>query len=99
MPASGSWNGSNCRNTPTRSGTATCRRPGPGTIYAYRVHGPYAPEEGHRFNPNKLLLDPYARAIVGELTWGPELFGYKLETGDDLTFDERDSATACRAAG
>src|SRR5919107_118445 len=63
----------------------------PGTIYAYRVHGPYAPEEGHRFNPNKLLLDPYARAIVGELTWGPELFGYKLETGDDLTFDTRDS--------
>ncbi|WP_431270806.1 glycogen debranching protein GlgX [Dankookia sp. P2] len=64
----------------------------PGTIYAYRVHGPYAPEEGHRFNPNKLLLDPYARAIVGELTWGPELFGYKLETGDDLTFDTRDSS-------
>jgi isoamylase len=64
----------------------------PGTIYAYRVHGPYAPEEGHRFNPNKLLLDPYARAIVGELTWGPELFGYQLETGDDLTFDTRDSS-------
>ncbi|TDH62711.1 glycogen debranching enzyme GlgX [Dankookia rubra] len=64
----------------------------PGTIYAYRVHGPYAPEQGHRFNPNKLLLDPYARAIVGDLTWGPELFGYKLETGDDLTFDTRDSS-------
>ncbi|MFC7473608.1 glycogen debranching protein GlgX [Dankookia sp. GCM10030260] len=63
----------------------------PGTIYGYRVHGPYAPEVGHRFNPNKLLLDPYARAIVGDLTWGPELFGYKLETGDDLTFDTRDS--------
>src|SRR3954466_1837903 len=64
----------------------------PGTIYAYRVHGPYEPEAGHRFNPNKLLLDPYARAIVGELTWGPELFGYQLETGDDLTFDTRDSS-------
>ncbi len=63
----------------------------PGTIYAYRVHGPYEPEAGHRFNPNKLLLDPYARAIVGDLTWGPEVFGYKLETEDDRTFDERDS--------
>ena len=63
----------------------------PGTIYAYRVHGPYEPAAGHRFNPNKLLLDPYARAIVGDLKWGPELFGYKLETGDDLTFDTRDS--------
>src|SRR5207237_4641146 len=41
----------------------------PGQIYGYRVHGPYKPEEGHRFNPNKLLLDPYARATIGELTW------------------------------
>jgi isoamylase len=64
----------------------------PGTIYAYRVHGPYEPEAGHRFNPNKLLLDPYARAIVGELKWGPEIFGYVLESEDDTTFDERDSA-------
>ena len=66
---------------------------GPGTIYGYRVHGPYAPEEGHRFNPNKLLLDPYARAHVGGLTWDPAVFGYTLGAdGDDLTFDERDSA-------
>lgn len=64
----------------------------PGTVYAYRVYGPYAPEEGHRFNPNKLVLDPYAKAVVGRLTWGPELFGYHMESGDDLTFDERDSA-------
>jgi glycogen operon protein len=64
----------------------------PGTIYAYRVHGPYEPEHGHRFNPNKLLLDPYAKAVVGELTWDPALFGYKMESRDDLTFDERDSA-------
>jgi isoamylase len=64
----------------------------PGTIYAYRVHGPYEPQHGHRFNHNKLLLDPYAKAIVGDLTWGPAVFGYKMETGDDLTFDERDSA-------
>src|SRR5271163_1585717 len=64
----------------------------PGTIYGYRVHGPYEPENGHRFNPNKLLLDPYAKAHIGALQWDPSLFGYKMETGDDTTFDERDSA-------
>ena len=65
----------------------------PGTTYAYRVHGPYAPEEGHRFNHNKLLLDPYARAHVGELSWHPEVFGYTLGAkDDDLSFDTRDSA-------
>jgi glycogen operon protein len=64
----------------------------PGTIYSYRVHGPYEPEHGHRFNPNKLLLDPYAKAVVGKLEWNPALFGYKMESKDDLTFDERDSA-------
>jgi len=65
----------------------------PGTIYGYRVHGPYAPEAGHLFNPPKLLLDPYAKALVGSLRWGPELFGYTLgATGDDISFDERDSA-------
>jgi len=64
----------------------------PGTVYAYRVHGPYAPEQGHRFNPNKLVLDPYAKALVGELKWTDELFGYQLNAeGADLTFDERDS--------
>ena len=65
---------------------------GPGTFYGYRVHGPYTPEQGHRFNPNKLLLDPYARAHAGELIWDPAVFGYQMESGDDLTFDERDSA-------
>ncbi|MDT7951774.1 MAG: glycogen debranching protein GlgX [Acetobacteraceae bacterium] len=64
----------------------------PGTIYGYRVHGPYAPEEGHRFNHNKLLLDPYAKSLVGQVEWNPALFGYQVESGDDLTFDERDSA-------
>lgn len=64
----------------------------PGTPYGYRVHGPYEPEAGHRFNPNKLLLDPYACAHIGELTWNPAIFGYKMESADDLTFDERDSA-------
>lgn len=65
----------------------------PGTVYAFRVHGPYEPTAGHRFNPNKLLLDPYAKQIDGELTWNPALFGYTLDHPDkDLSFDERDSA-------
>jgi isoamylase len=71
----------------------------PGSIYGYRVHGPYDPANGHRFNPNKLLLDPYAKAVVGNLDWNPAVFSYKMETGDDLTFDDRDSApfmTRCR---
>jgi glycogen operon protein len=67
-----------------------------GAIYGYRVHGPYDPAAGMRFNPNKLLLDPYAKAHVGELRWSPELFGYPMEDGAsddaDLKFDERDSA-------
>jgi isoamylase len=65
----------------------------PGTVYGYRVHGPYEPDGGHRFNPNKLLIDPYARQLVGEMRWGPELFGYRLDHADkDKSFDERDSA-------
>jgi isoamylase len=66
---------------------------GPGTIYGYRVYGPYEPHNGHRFNHNKLLLDPYARAHVGELQWNAACFGYTLGAkDDDLSFDERDSA-------
>jgi isoamylase len=64
----------------------------PGAIYGFRVHGPYEPGQGHRFNPNKLLLDPYATAHFGELKWDPAVFGYEMESGDDTTFDERDSA-------
>jgi glycogen operon protein len=65
----------------------------PATVYGYRVHGPYAPEQGHRFNPNKLVLDPYARAHTGELRWNNACFGYTIGAeGDDLSFDERDSA-------
>ena len=65
----------------------------PGSVYGLRVHGPYAPLEGHRFNPNKLLLDPYARAHTGELKWAPEVFGYIVgDPQGDLSFDERDSA-------
>ena len=65
----------------------------PGQLYGYRVHGPYEPAKGHRFNPNKVLLDPYAKAIGRDLRWDDSLFGYKL--GDpkaDLSFDERDNA-------
>ena len=68
----------------------------PGTVYAYRVHGPWAPMEGHRFNAHKLLLDPYAKGHVGTLRWGPEVYGYTYESDDDLTFDERDSSGAVR---
>ena len=64
----------------------------PGTIYGYRVHGPYEPADGHRFNHHKLLLDPYAKAVVGQLQWNAALFGYVMESGDDTTFDARDSA-------
>jgi glycogen operon protein len=64
----------------------------PGTVYGYRVHGPYEPAAGHRFNPNKLLIDPYAKQLVGELSWDPAVFGYTLESPDkDLSFDTRDS--------
>jgi len=66
---------------------------GPGTVYGYRVHGKYAPEEGHRFNHNKLLLDPYARAHIGELKWDDACYGYTIGSeAKDLSFDERDSA-------
>ena len=65
----------------------------PGQVYGYRVHGPYAPKDGHRFNPNKLLLDPYAKQIVGESTSDHSLFGYTIGATDaDLSYDERDSA-------
>src|SRR6202041_4199876 len=64
----------------------------PGLRYAYRVHGPYDPNNGHRFNPAKLLVDPYACAHIGELKWNPAVYGYKMESADDTTFDERDSA-------
>ncbi|MGL6062177.1 MAG: glycogen debranching protein GlgX, partial [Bradyrhizobium sp.] len=65
----------------------------PGTVYGYRVHGPFEPDAGHRFNPNKLLIDPYAKQLVGQLQWGQWLFGYRLEHPEkDRSFDETDSA-------
>src|SRR3954464_9711152 len=64
----------------------------PGTVYGYRVHGPYEPAAGHRFNPNKLRIDPYAKQLVGELPAAPAVFGYTLDSPDkDLSFDTRDS--------
>jgi isoamylase len=65
----------------------------PGQLYGYRVDGPYAPMEGHRFNPAKLLLDPYAKAIAGTIHWSDALFGYTIGHPDaDLSRDDRDSA-------
>jgi isoamylase len=65
----------------------------PEQLYGYRVHGPYESEKGHRFNPNKVVLDPYAKAIGRALRWDDSLFGYKVGDKDaDLTIDPRDSA-------
>jgi len=65
----------------------------PGQLYGYRVHGPYEPEHGHRFNPHKLVLDPYAKAVTGQPRWDDSLFGYTVGDPDaDLSFDTRESA-------
>ena len=63
----------------------------PGQCYGYRVHGPHAPEAGHRFNPAKLVLDPYAMELRGDLIWDDALYGYPVG-GSDLDIDPRDSA-------
>ena len=65
----------------------------PGLAYGYRVYGPYKPEDGHRFNPNKLMVDPYAKDLIGQLRWGDALYGYIVGSKrGDLSFDRRDSA-------
>jgi isoamylase len=65
----------------------------PGQLYGYRVHGPYEPTHGHRFNPNKLLIDPYARRLAGRIRWHDAAYGYRRGTQRaDLTIDRRDSA-------
>ena len=67
----------------------------PGQLYGYRALGPYLPEQGHRYNVNKLLLDPYARRLAGTLRWSDALYGYRLTSPRaDLSFDRRDSAFA-----
>ncbi|WP_036318436.1 glycogen debranching protein GlgX [Microbacterium sp. B24] len=64
----------------------------PGQRYGYRVHGPNDPANGHRFNPNKLLLDPYAKAVEGQVHWGQSVFGYDF--GDPDSRNDEDSAAA-----
>jgi glycogen operon protein len=63
----------------------------PGQLYGYRVHGPYAPDQGHRFNPNKIVMDPYAKVVGRTARWDDALFGFRMGQ-DDLTLDDRDSA-------
>jgi isoamylase len=66
----------------------------PGQLYGYRVYGPYQPQQGHRFNPQKLLLDPYAKAIVGSLAWSDAHFGYRIGSQRaDLSQDRRNNAS------
>lgn len=66
----------------------------PGQLYGYRVYGPYEPQNGHRFNPNKLLIDPYAKAISGRIEWSSAIFGYEVGSHEeDLSFSEEDSAS------
>ena len=65
----------------------------PGCLYGFRVHGPYEPAHGYRFNPNKILLDPYAKAVARLAAWADELYGYRVgDPAADLSFDNRDSA-------
>jgi glycogen operon protein len=65
----------------------------PGQLYGFRVHGPYEPENGHRFNPNKVLIDPYAKAVSGNILWDNAVFGYNIgSTQQDLSISETDSA-------
>ena len=65
----------------------------PGQLYGYRVHGPYEPEQGHRFNPNKLLIDPYTKLLSGRVVWSDAHFGYRAGSSRaDLSFDRRDNA-------
>ena len=64
-----------------------------GTIYGYRVYGPYQPKSGHRFNHHKLLLDPYAKQLTGALNWSDSVYGYRVDDSNaDLSFDSSDSA-------
>lgn len=72
----------------------------PGALYGYRVYGPFAPEKGHRFNHNKLLVDPYARELVGDISWDQAHFGYSLDDdAADLHSILRTARPRCRSAG
>ena len=72
------------------AGTPICRQSTPGQRYGYRVHGPWAPEHGQRCNPAKLLLDPYAKAIDGQVDWDQACFPYTF--GDETSRNDDDSA-------
>lgn len=64
-----------------------------GQLYGYRVYGPYEPDAGHRFNPAKLLIDPYTKAISGTIRWSDAIFGYRMgDPAEDFSRDDRDSA-------
>ena len=66
----------------------------PNQLYGYRVHGPYEPQKGHRFNPHKLVMDPYAKSVARTVRWSDEMFGYGVgHEQEDLSFDDRDNAT------
>jgi isoamylase len=69
-------------------------KPVPDLLYGYRVHGPYEPDQGHRFNAHKLLLDPYAKSIVGQIHWSDAQFGYRIgrSRNEDFSFNTRNSA-------
>src|ERR1700748_2525572 len=67
----------------------------PGLVYGFRAYGPYQPEKGHRFNPAKLLLDPYAKQVMGAVRWNDAVFGYRINSPrTDLSLDNRDSSSA-----
>ena len=87
----GDRTGSNCKEQTDQVWHCYLPDVFPGQLYGYRVHGPYEPAKGHRFNPNKVVLDPYAKLIGRDVRWDDSLFGYKIGQ-DDLTFDDRDSA-------
>jgi len=87
-----SSSGSSFPNTPTRSARLSALGP-PGTVLWLSRSWPVRTDAGHRFNPNKLVLDPYAKQLVGGCTGGRSFFGYQLDHADkDLSYDERDSA-------
>src|SRR5579863_5447038 len=92
--------GGQCRTIPIRESTGHvwhCYVPGVrlGQYYGFRIHGPYEPEKGHRFNPAKLLIDPYAKGLAGGVNWDAPVFGYELGNPDaDLRPDQQDDACA-----
>jgi isoamylase len=68
----------------------------PGQLYGYRFYGPYQPERGHRFNPNKIVLEPYTKAIARTIQWNDAMYGYRIgDPNADLSFNEKDNADCC----